>query len=50
MVFKKGKKLKTTESLEMNGQNIEVVGKFNYVGVMFESTGGWNKEKTLAKT
>ena len=33
----------------MNGQNIEVVDKFNY-SVMFRSTGGWNKQKMLVKT
>jgi hypothetical protein len=32
----------------MNGQHIEVGD--NCVGVMLESEGGWNKEKTLAKT
>ena len=50
MVFKKGEKLKATERWEMKGQNIEVVPKFNCVGVMLESTGGWNKQKTVAKT
>jgi hypothetical protein len=30
----------------MNGQNTEVVDKFNYLGVMLESTGGWNNQKT----
>jgi hypothetical protein len=34
----------------MNWQNTEVVDKFNFLGVTLESTGGWNKEKTLAKT
>jgi hypothetical protein len=47
MVFKKREKLKATERWEMNGQNIEVVYKFNYLGVT-ENTGGWNKQKTLA--
>lgn len=49
MVFKKGGKLKATERLRMNGQNLKVVDKFNYLRVT-ESTGGWIKEKTLAKT
>jgi len=26
------------------------VGKFNYIGITLEITGGWNKQKTLAKT
>ena len=34
----------------MNGQNLKVGDKFNYLGVTLESTGGWIKEKTLAKT
>lgn len=33
---------------EMNGRYIEVGD--NCVGVMLEGIGGWNKEKTLAKT
>jgi hypothetical protein len=44
MVLKKGGKLTATESQEMNGQNSDVVDKFNYQGVMLGSTGGWNKE------
>jgi hypothetical protein len=50
MVFKKGGKLKETERWRMNGQNLKVGNKFNYLGVMLESTGGWIKEKTIAKT
>jgi hypothetical protein len=50
MVFKKGGKLKATERWKINGQNTEVVDKFNYEGVKVESTGCWNKQKTLAKT
>jgi hypothetical protein len=34
----------------MNWQNVEVVDKFNFLVVTLESTGDWNKEKTLAKT
>jgi hypothetical protein len=49
MVFKKGGKLKATERWKVNGQNIEVVDKFNYLGVTLDSTGSWNKQKTLAK-
>jgi hypothetical protein len=30
-------------------KNIEVVDKFNYLGVTLDSTGSWNKQKTLAK-
>jgi hypothetical protein len=49
MVFKKGGKLKATETWKVSGQNIDVVDKFNYLGVMLDSTGSWNKQKTLAK-
>ena len=49
MVYKKGGKLKATERWKVNGQNIEVVDKFNYLGVTLDSTGSWNKQKTLAK-
>jgi hypothetical protein len=31
-------------------QNVEVIDKFNCVGVMLGSAGGWSKETTLAKT
>jgi len=34
----------------MNGQNLKVGDKFNYLGVTLESTGDWIKEKTIAKT
>jgi len=44
---KNGGKLKATEKQRMNGQNTEVVGKFNYLVVMLESIAGWNKQKTL---
>jgi hypothetical protein len=50
MVFKKGGILEATEGLNVNGQNIEVVDKFTYLGVTLDNTGRWNKEKTLAKT
>jgi hypothetical protein len=49
MVFKEGGKLKATERWKVNGQNIEVAGKFNYLGVTLDSTGRWNKQKILAK-
>jgi hypothetical protein len=49
MIFKKGGKLKANERQRMNGQNTEVVDKFNYLVVMLESIGGWNKQKRLAK-
>jgi len=32
----------------MNRQMAEVKGKLNYLGVTLESTGHWNKQKTLA--
>ena len=49
MVLKKGGKLKVNERWKVNGQNIEVVDKFNYLGVTLDSTGSWNTQKTLAK-
>jgi hypothetical protein len=49
MVFKIGGKLKATERWKVNGQNIEVVYKCNYLAVTLDSTGSWNKQKTLAK-
>jgi hypothetical protein len=49
MVFKKGGRLNGADRRRMNGQNIEVVVKFNYLGVTLESTGCWNQQKTLAK-
>lgn len=49
MVFKKGGKLKATEKQRRNGQNTEVVDKFNYLVMTLESTAGWNKQKMLAK-
>ena len=49
MIFKKEGKLKATERWRKNGQNTEVLDKFNYQGVTVKSTGGWNKQ-TLAKT
>jgi hypothetical protein len=39
MVFKKGGKLKANERWKLNGQNIDVVDKFNYLGVTLDSTG-----------
>ena len=50
MVCNKREKLKATEKWRMDGQNIEVADKFNYLEVMFRSTGGWNKQKLLVKT
>ena len=50
MVCKKGGKLKAAERWRTNGQNIEVVDKFNHLGVTLENTGGWNKQQTLSKT
>ena len=49
MVFKKGRKLKATEGWRINGQNLEVVDNFTYLGVTLESAGGWNKQKTWVK-
>ena len=50
MIFKKGRKLKATEGWRINGQNLEVVDNFNYLGVTLENIGDWNKQKTLAKS
>ena len=49
MVFKKGGKLKAKERWKVNGHNIGVVDKFNYLGVTLDKTGSWNKQKNLAK-
>jgi hypothetical protein len=49
MVFKKGRKLKATEGWRITGQKPEAVNSFNYLGVTLKNTGGWNKQKTLAK-
>jgi hypothetical protein len=49
MVFKKGDKLKATDRWKVNGQNIEAVDKFSYLGVTLDNIGSWNKQKTLAK-
>jgi hypothetical protein len=49
VVFKKGGKLKPTERQRMNGHNPEVVDKFDYLVVMLESIGVWNKQKGLPK-
>ena len=50
MVFKTAGKLKTSERWWMNGQNIEMADKFNYLWVTLESTGGLNEQKMLTKT
>jgi hypothetical protein len=50
MVFKKRRKLKAAEGWRINGQNLEVVDNFNYLGVTLENTGSWNKQKMLAKS
>lgn len=42
MVFKKGGELKETKRQEMNGENTDVVDKFNYLGMALESTEAWN--------
>lgn len=50
MVFKKGEKLKATDRCRMNEHNNEATHEFNHLGSMLDSTGSWNKQKTLAKT
>jgi hypothetical protein len=42
IVFKKGGKLKANVRWRMNGQKIEVVDEFSYVGVTMEGTGWLN--------
>jgi hypothetical protein len=44
-VFKKGGKLKRGERWHARDHKIEVVDEINYLGVTFESSGGWNKQK-----
>jgi hypothetical protein len=48
-VFKLGGKLKETERWEMNGENTEVVDKFNHLGMTLESIGKWNKQTNWLK-
>jgi len=50
MVYKTGGKLKGNGRWRMNGQKIEVVDEFSYLGVTLESTGWLNKQKMLDKT
>jgi hypothetical protein len=44
-VFKKRGKLKKDERLFVNDRKIEMADEINYLGVTFESSGGWNKQK-----
>jgi hypothetical protein len=34
----------------MSGQNIEVIDKYNYLEVVLNRTGGWNKQKTVSSS
>ena len=34
----------------MNGQNVEFVGEFNYLGMALKSSRGWKKQQTSPKT
>jgi hypothetical protein len=43
IVFKKGGKLKNTERRDMGGQNIEIMDKFEHLGITLENTGGIRK-------
>jgi hypothetical protein len=45
LVFKKGDKLKKDERWFVNDHEIEVADEINYLGVTFESSGGWNRQK-----
>jgi hypothetical protein len=45
VVFKKGGKLKIGERWYVNDHRMEVVDELNYLGVTFESSGEWNKQK-----
>jgi hypothetical protein len=49
VVFKKGGKLKIGERCYVNDHRTEVVDEINYLGVTFESSGGWNKQKLKAR-
>jgi hypothetical protein len=33
----------------MGGQNIEIIDKFNYLGITLENTGGWRNQKASIK-
>jgi len=50
MVFKNGRKLKGTEGWRINGQNLEIVDNFKFLRATMKNTGGWKKQKMLAKS
>jgi hypothetical protein len=45
LVFKNGGNLKEDEIWTVNDQKIEVADEKNYLGVTFESSGGWKRKK-----
>jgi hypothetical protein len=45
LVCKKSGKLKKDERWFVNDYQIEVVNEVNYLGVLLESTGGWNRQR-----
>ena len=47
MVFRRGGVLKRTEKWYYNGNPINVVPYFKYLGVTFSSSGGWARNNTL---
>jgi hypothetical protein len=49
VVFKNGGKLKNTERWKMGGQNIKIIDKFKYLGIL-ENTGGWRNQEAFIKT
>jgi hypothetical protein len=51
LVFKNGGKLKKGEQWTVNDQIIEVADEINYLGVTFENSGRWKRQKfkTVAK-
>jgi hypothetical protein len=45
LVCKKGGKLRKDEKWFVKHYQIEVVNEVNYLGVLVESTGGWNRQR-----
>jgi hypothetical protein len=45
LVFKKGGKLKKNEKWFMYDQLTKVVNEVSYLGIILESTGGWNRHR-----
>jgi hypothetical protein len=45
VVFKKGGKLSRDEKWRLGGEEIEIVNKIKYLGVVINSRGTWDKER-----